>query len=488
MQDSSAVMKALREAQPAWAHSSVRDRVRWLRSWRDWLLDHQDRLTDIISAEVGKVGGDAAIEVPVAAEGLNYFTGHAARWLRDERIGISGPLTMHKRLRTVHRPHQLVGVITPWNFPILTPVLDAVPALLAGCAVVLKPSELSPEAAVAVAHGWDAIGAPPVFAVLPGDRVAGEAVVAEADFVQFTGSTATGRSIAESCAKRGIPYELEMGGKDAAIVLADADLERAVPGIVWGSMFNAGQACTSIERVYVERPIYDAFLDRVAREVATLRTVDGPSGPMDVGPLASTAQWSIVRDHVDDAIASGAEVVVGGPSLAARPFYPPTVLAQVDHSMLCMREETFGPTMPVMAVADEDEAVRRANDSKYGLSASVWSSDVRRARQVAERLDVGAVNINDALVNAYAFGVPQGGRKQSGIGARFGGRQGILKYTHTTAITEPRVRFPRREPGWYPYSPARTGASRLLMRVMVARGRRRFDGVLTTVREIRRAS
>ena len=285
----------------------------------------------------------------------------------------------------------------------------------------------------------------------------GAAVIANSDFVQFTGSTATGRKVAVACGERLIPYSLELGGKDPALVLSDADLERAANGIVWGGMWNSGQACISVERVYVEAPVYDEFVAKLTDKVKALRQGQDDRGwRFDVGAMATKAQRDIVTRHVDEAVAAGARVATGGKPSGAGTFFEPTVLVDVDHSMACMTQETFGPTLPVMKVADEAEAIRLANDSMYGLSATVWSRDKERAQRVARQLDTGAVNINDFAANGFASEVPMGGWKQSGIGARGGGAHGIRKYCRPQVITSPLIPTLSSEPMWYPASRRRT--------------------------------
>jgi acyl-CoA reductase-like NAD-dependent aldehyde dehydrogenase len=302
-----------------------------------------------------------------------------------------------------------------------------------------------------------------VLECLTGAGPTGSALVDEADFIQFTGSTGTGRNIAQRAAERLIPYSLELGGKDAMIVLADADLERAANAAVWGAMFNSGQACTSVERVFVEEPVYDEFVEIVAGRVRGLRQrAAGKRFDADVGALSSEAQLAIVERHVSDALANGARALVGGKRVDAPGlFFEPTVLVEVDQSMRCMREETFGPTLPVMKVRDVDEALRLANDSRYGLSASVWTRDRAHGEQIAGRLEVGAVNVNDMFVNLAAIRIPQGGWKESGVGARLGGAHGIRKYCRPQSVTATRL-APRSELLWYPYTALK---SKLFLRI-----------------------
>ncbi|TDH53152.1 aldehyde dehydrogenase family protein [Mycobacterium eburneum] len=448
--------RALRRHQPAWEALGPDGRATWLRRYRDWLLDNAERIADVVAAESGKPRAEAVVEVPAICEVLNYYADNAATFLADERVKPSGVLSLAKKLTLVRQPYQLVGVITPWNFPVITPGFDVVPALLAGAAVLLKPSEVTPLSALEMARGWREIGAPEVFAVVTGAGDTGQALVDNVDYVQFTGSTRTGQRVAHRAVDRMIPYSLELGGKDPAIVLADADLDRAVPGIAWGALFNAGQACVSVERVYVEAPIYDEFVARLTEVVGKLRQgADAGGFTVDVGAMTTEAQRDIVVRHVDDALTRGAKATVGGKPTGPGLFLEPTVLIDVDHSMSCMREETFGPTIPVVKVADAAEAVRLANDSAYGLSATVWTRDIARGVQIARRLEAGAVNINDAAANLFATTLPHGGWKSSGTGARLGGAHGLRKYTRAKAITVPRVSALKREPLWFPYTARR---------------------------------
>jgi acyl-CoA reductase-like NAD-dependent aldehyde dehydrogenase len=469
-----AAVAALRSHQPSWEASGTGVRAEWLRRLRDWLLDNEARLVDVLCSETGKPRVEATFEIMVTCDVINYYADRARRFLADEKVRPHGLLTAAKRLTKVYRPYPVVGVITPWNFPLLIPGVDAVPALLAGAAVILKPSEVTPLSAGELARGWEEIGAPPVLACVTGLGATGAAVVDVVDMVQFTGSTTTGRIIAARAGERLIPCGVELGGKDPAIVLADADLTRAVNGIAWGGLLNSGQACISVERVYVEAAVYDRFVALLTEKVRSVRQgTDDGSYSADVGPLATGVQVQIVRNHVDDAVARGAKVAVGGNAPGSGEFFEPTILLGVDHTMACMRDETFGPTIPVMKVADVDEAIRLANESPYGLSATVWTKDVARAMAIARRLEVGAVNINDAYTNLFCFPLPHGGWKNSGLGSRLGGAQGIRKYCRQQAITTPRIPAASNEVLWYPYSPARGRTVAALLRMLVARDLRR---------------
>lgn len=467
--------RRLRAAQPEWEELGPNGRKRWLRKFQDWILDHSEHLVDVIQSESGKSRADASTEPTMVAGMVDFWAGHAERYLADEHPRSWNPIAATKHLTTVYRPYPVVGVITPWNFPLMMPGYDGIAALAAGAGVLLKPSEVTPLSAVEFVRGWSEIGAPPVLELATGYGETGAAVIANSDFVQFTGSTATGRKVAVACGERLIPYSLELGGKDPALVLSDADLERAANGIVWGGMLNSGQVCVSVERVYVEAPVYDEFVAKLTDKVKTLRQGQDDRGwKFDVGALATSTQRDIVAGHVDAAVAAGARVLTGGKPSGTGTFFEPTVLVDVDHSMACMTQETFGPTLPVMKVADEAEAIRLANDSMYGLSATVWSRDKDRAERVARRLDTGAVNINDVLANGFASEVPMGGWKQSGIGARGGGAHGIRKYCRPQAITSPLIPTLSSEPMWYPASRRRTAIALGMLRAAASHGLRRI--------------
>ncbi len=477
--DSDAVAAKARELrlfQPEWEAIGPRGRKKWMLKWQDWVLDNADLLTEVLMSETGKSRSDASVEAILIADAIKYWAGNAEEFLADKHPGAHSPLFKVKKLTTVYRPYPLVGMIEPWNFPLAMLALDLVPALAAGAAVLLKPSEVTPLSAVELARGWNEIGAPPVFALATGYGATGAAVIEHSDYVHFTGSTGTGRKVAVACAERLIPCSLELGGKDPAIVLADADVDRAANGIAWGGIFNSGQVCISVERVFVEAPIYDEFVAKLTANVNKIQqgSESGSDFTYDTGAMATEVQRDIVERHVKEAVTAGAKVLTGGKPTGVGTFFQPTVLADVTPSMSCMAEETFGPTLPVVKVKDEEEAIRLANDSVYGLSATVWTGDTARGERIARRLEAGAVNINDAMTNVFCFSLPMGGWKESGIGYRGGGAAGLIKFCRQQAITAPRIPTQKSEMLWYSSPQKQSKFARAAIRAFSGRGKRRF--------------
>jgi acyl-CoA reductase-like NAD-dependent aldehyde dehydrogenase len=381
---------------------------------------------------------DAAQEVPLIIMIASYYIKTMEKALAPESRPASLPFLSIKKITVHYRPRPVVGIVAPWNYPVANLLMDGIAALAAGCAVLLKPSERTPLTAELLQRGWLDSGAPEVMAIVQGAREAVEAVVDNSDYIQFTGSSATGAKVMERAARRLTPVSLELGGKDPMIVLEDADVDLAAHAAVWGAMFNAGQTCVSVERVYVLDAVYQQFVDAVVRAVENLKVGAGDGN--DVGAQIDESQVAVTERHVEDAKAKGARALTGGERPAGEgSFYPPTVLVDVDHSMMCMTEETFGPTLPIMKVSSVEEAVRLANDSPYGLSASVFSKDVERGKAVALQLDCGAVNVNDVISNLMCATAPMGGWKTSGIGARFGGADGLRKFCRQEAVVAPRT-------------------------------------------------
>src|SRR5690349_24609173 len=372
-----------------------------------------------------------------------------------------------------YRPLGVVGVIGPWNYPLVNSVGDAIPALAAGNAVVVKPSEVTPLTSLLFERGLHEAGLPDgVFQIAVGTGETGAVLIDHVDMVMFTGSTRTGRKVMERAAQTLTPVSLELGGKDPMIVLADADLERAANAAVYYSMQNGGQTCISIERVYVEAPVYDEFVERVTEKTAKLRQgAPNGAGSIDVGAITFPPQLDIVSGHVEAARSAGATVLTGGHGRSeGGRFFEPTVLVDVDHSMACMTEETFGPTLPIMRVSDAEEAVRLANDSPHGLAASVWTKDAARGEAIARRIEAGAVCVNDAQLNYLALELPMGGWKASGLGSRHGAG-GIRKYARQQSLLVTRL-APKRDLHMFPYKASTTGLLGRAMKLLYGRGKR----------------
>jgi acyl-CoA reductase-like NAD-dependent aldehyde dehydrogenase len=469
-----AMVGRARSAQPGWEALGFAGRGRVLRRMQKWLVDNADRVVQTIVAESGKTHEDALMaEIAYGAGALGFWAKRAPAYLADEKVRSSNPFVAGRRLVIRYRPLGVVGVIGPWNYPLNNSFGDCIPALAAGNAVVLKPSEVTPLTSLLLADALRECGAPEhVLSVAVGGAETGTALVDAVDMIMFTGSTATGQKVMERAARTLTPVSLELGGKDPMIVLADADLERAANAAAYYSMQNGGQTCISVERVYVGAPAYDRFVDLVGGKVRALRqgAPDGP-GSVDVGAMTFAPQLEIVRRHVEEAQAAGARVVTGGHVReGAGRFFEPTVLADVDHSMAAMVEETFGPTLPVMKVADAEEAVRLANDSPYGLGASVWTRDRARGEQLARRIESGFACVNDVDINYFAYELPMGGWKASGLGVRHG-PGGIRKYTRQQSILVTRFAL-KREVHMFPYRARTTKLLGRLVKLLYGRGRR----------------
>jgi len=435
--DAQAVADAVeraRFAQTLWGALSVKERSQFVRRWLDLLWEQQGAGIRILRAENGKSDAGAFLEFVAVDSIAQYYIHHAPRILKPKRRPSLFPGVQWAKV--FYKPHGVVGIITPWNYPFALAFMDMVPALLAGNTVVLKPSEATPFVAEFGVNLMYEAGFPrDVVQIVQGDGSTGAALIEQVDYLQFTGSTAVGRKVAVRCAERLIGYTLELGGKDPALVLADADADAAAVGLLQGAFENAGQMCISIERVYVEAPIYDRLLGRLLHYAGDIQF--GPQDGMDVvfGSMTNHSELARTIQHIEDALAKGARVLYGG---SARPdmgplFHEPTILVDVDHTMAIMREETFGPVLPIMKVATVDEALRWANDSAYGLSASIFSRNLKRAQQIAQRIHSGDVSVNRAQFVIGTPSLPFGGQGQSGSGRR-NGPEGLLKYTTTQSI------------------------------------------------------
>ncbi|HEV7615300.1 MAG TPA: aldehyde dehydrogenase family protein [Solirubrobacterales bacterium] len=472
-----ATVARVRANQAEWEAIGIEGRYHWLGQLRDWILDNTERIADTMQAETGKVRSDVSLDLGYVADLINFYGTKAANYIGDESVRPNSPLMAAKKLVIQYRPFPVVGVISPWNFPLAMALGDSIPALQAGAAVVVKPSEFTPLSLLEVIKAWkQEIGAPDVFDCVLGTGEAGGALIDDVDYVQFTGSDKTGRKVMARAAETLTPVSLELGGKDPMIVLSDADVDRAANAAAWGGMVNSGQLCISVERIYVEEPVYDEFVAKLTQQVSALRQgADRRKPEKDVGAMTSPNQTAIVEDQVNDALASGAKALTGGKKVEGPgDYFEPTVLVDVDHSMKVMRDETFGPVVGVMKVRDSEEALRLANDTRYGLAASVFGEKVR-AEKIARRIEAGSVNVNDVITNMAAMGVPMGGWKQSGIGFRHG-EYGIKKYCRAESIVVTRFGG-KREPNWYPYTRGRRGLVDRASRLFSARDFKRRLGL-----------
>ena len=454
-----------RTAQPAWAEAGFEGRAKVLLEARRWMVANAERVIGTIVAETGRpVDETQFAELSYGLSALEFWARRAPEYLADEQIESASPFVRGRKLVVRYAPLGVVGVIGPWNYPLNNSFGDCIPALAAGNAVVLKPSEITPLTSLLMAEMLDECGLPAgVFQVATGTGEAGAALVDEVDFVMFTGSVETGKKVMAQAAQTLTPVSLELGGKDPMIVLADADLERAANAAVSYGLNNSGQVCISVERIYVEAPVHDEFVKRLVDKVEAIRQgPPGAPGSVDVGAIIFGPQLELIEAHVRDAVEKGASVLTGGErGEGPGRFYAPTVLVDVDHSMRCMSEETFGPTLPVMRVGDADEAVALANDGPYGLQASVWTRDHDRGEQLARRIEAGVAMVNDAQLNYAALELPMGGWKASGLGSRHGA-DGIRKYTKMQTVLVTRL-APKRDIHMFPY---RSRITRLLGRVI----------------------
>lgn len=461
-----------RAAQADWAALPVADRVRPLLRLADLVLKEKDRLLDVVQWETGKSRVHASIELLGLPAVTAHYASNAADYLAEQSVASGTPGLV--RTRVGHRPKGLVGVIAPWNYPLFLAVGDVIPALIAGNAVLSKADSQAPLSLLAARELASRAGLPDdVWQVVAGrGSVIGPALIDEVDHLAFTGSTATGRELAAACGRRLIGASMELGGKNPMIVRADADLDAAATGAVQACFSNAGQICIGIERIYVHESRYDEFVSKLARATGEVTLGAAYDLSFEMGSLTSAEQLETTRRHLEDAVAQGARVVAGG---RARPdlgpyFHEPTVLVGVTPQMTVYAEETFGPVVAVYPVADDEEAIARANDTEYGLSASIWSRDLDAARVMAARVRAGSVNINDGYVAAIgSVAAPMGGMGDSGVGRRHG-PDGLLRYTETQTVAAQKRALP------YPARPKAflaAGAATLRAQLAYARLRNR---------------
>lgn len=444
-----------RIASRRWKTTSFDERKEILLRLNDVIYERIDKIARIISLENGKPRTEAvSTEIMPSLYLIQHIARNAQRMLRDEPIHMFLWRLIGKRSFIRYKPLGVVGIISPWNYPWGIPVGQVATALMAGNGVVLKPSSSVPMISEEIRQVFAEAGFPEdLFIVTQGPGKIGEALVeAQVDRLIFTGSVRIGRHINGLASRHLIPTTLELGGKDPAIVLEDADLDAAASGIVWGAFANAGQTCASVERVYVVESVHDEFVRKVMEKTARLRVGPDRDFDVDVGAMTNASQIEVVESHIRDALEKGASLVAGGTRRSDLPgnFFKPTVLLDVHHAMDAMTEETFGPTLPIQKVADEDEAVRLANDSRFGLTASVWTTDADRGERIADRLVTGTVTINDALTSYGMAETPWGGVKESGIGRTHGemGLKDLVRPLHISADSFPRMK----KAWWYPYN------------------------------------
>lgn len=446
-----AAVARARSAFGSWRETTVERRLELLLRIKEVVKTHGEEYARRISEDTGKPLVDSLLtELMSVPLFLDYYAGTAPSILARKKVAT--PIVFPGKTSYVeHFPVGVVAIISPWNFPFQLSMVPIVSALIAGNTAVLKPSEVTPITGEIIREIFQRIGLPTgVLEVVQGDGSTGAALAeADVDKIFFTGSVATGRRVMAAAAKKPIPVELELGGKDAFIVCADANLERAAKACAWGGLVNCGQMCTSVERIFVEAKVHDRFVELLAREVERV-TVGGPDEHADVGPMTMGRQIDVVERHVKDAIEKGAKILTGGRRLD-RPgqFYAPTLLTEVRADMEIYREETFGPVLPVVKVDSIDQAVRMANEHQYGLVGSVWTSDVDKGLAIASRLECGQVNVNDVVVSVGNPRLPFGGVKNSGFG-RYHGPEGLLAFTHQRAIMVDRG-YLNTEPFWFPY-------------------------------------
>jgi acyl-CoA reductase-like NAD-dependent aldehyde dehydrogenase len=444
----------LKDAFPIWSAKPVAERIHIVRKFQQLLIDSVDEISEVLTRDTGKSRQDGMIEVFVTVDMMDQYRKHVRRWLKPRRV--SQGLYLFKRCHVINRPYGVVAVLAPWNYPFALSIPPLVSALLAGNVVLLKPSEVTGASGVLIEELIQRVPElAPFVRVLHGDGAVGAALVKSApDYIFLTGSTPTGRAVMRAAAENMIPTACELGGKDAMIVLEDADIPAAARWGVWGATYNTGQTCMSVERVYVVKEVYDEFVQRVLEHARQVRVGYTPDfdNPFAMGPVTDPRQLQTIQRHLEDARQQGARALVGGKTNGM--FVEPTVLVDVTHAMLVMQEETFGPIIPIVRVADEAEAIRMSNDCDYGLGASIWSADIARARRVAEQIEASSVVINDNIAQFAVPMMPFGGIKHSGYG-RIHGKEGLMQFTrpYAYAVGHPPVEWDiatvMRKPGHY---------------------------------------
>jgi succinate-semialdehyde dehydrogenase / glutarate-semialdehyde dehydrogenase len=432
--DVAATAAALRRAQTAWAALTVAQRLATLGELAQAMTQHTPALVAALTADTGR-----QIESVLEVQGT---IGTIQRWMDDASTLLAdmpprASRTPHVQIEQHKRPYAVVGIISPWNFPLLLSMIDAIPALAAGCAVMIKPSEAAPRFVPALqAAIADVPGLADVMHLVTGAAATGEALIQSSNVVCFTGSVRTGQRVAQIAAAAFVPVHLELGGKDAAIVCADADLAHAARALAWGSMGSAGQSCMSIERCYVDRRVHDAFVELLVAEVSALKHAWPDIGQGQIGPIIAAVQVSTVRRHLADALAQGAKALTGGEVviLGGGVWCQPTVLVGATHNMAVVTEETFAAILPVMPFDTEAEAVCWANSTEFGLSGCVFSQNLERARRIAAQLEAGAISINDAALTAMVYDAAKQSFKMSGLGGSRMGQASLQRFYRQQAF------------------------------------------------------
>ncbi|MGB1139309.1 MAG: aldehyde dehydrogenase family protein [Halioglobus sp.] len=464
-EDVQAAIARARAAQPAWAATPMKDRAAIIYRALEIVLERQDEIIETVVRETGKAPTDAmSMEVFSVADQLCYYAKNAEKFLAPEKRKVHGLMKFMKQLRIVYKPLGVVGLITPWNGPFVLVMNQATQAMLAGNTIVAKGSEVTPYSAKLAEDIFRQAGLPDgVLQVLMGDGETGAAIVnGGVDKVSFTGSVATGKKVAMACAEQLIPVTLELGGNDAMIVCADADLDRAADGAWVGSCMNTGHYCCGTERIYVVKEVYDEFLKLVMEKGKSLRQGQQHGWDEDIGAVFWDRQMAIIEAHVEDARAKGASILMGGrrnPDLPGL-YYEPTVITDVDNSMDIMVLETFGPVLCIQKVDSEEEALRLANDSEFGLNGNVWTQDKEKGYAMAAAIDTGSCSVNDMAMSYGIPAAPFGGKKNSGVG-QVNGKKGLRGYTHEMPIVI--ERFGGKLQSGYPYSAKNAEGMKKLM-------------------------